>query len=81
MFVLFVQKPLHPSMKLQIYHLCEMGYLYRKIRTYCDKPSTGQMTQGLKHGLQKELGEFYKFLVLMQEQVSFIPLVLDVILK
>lgn len=60
---------IHPTLRLQTLKLCELGYCFTKIKNYCEKPTTGLMTQAFKQAIQKELQEFYRLLAVIQEKV------------
>jgi len=67
---MLLQTHISHSMRLKTLRLCDLGTLHKKIRMFCDKPSTGLVVQSLKYALQKELREYYRLLATVQSQIQ-----------
>ncbi|GJW01062.1 gamma-tubulin complex component 3 [Tanacetum coccineum] len=71
------------SVRVMVRKLCELGWLYRKVKGYVDESverfcdeDVGTVGQAFCAALQDELGEYYKLLAVLQAQaMNVIPLV------
>ncbi|PWA61831.1 Spc97/Spc98 [Artemisia annua] len=71
------------SVRLMVRKLCELGWLFRKVKGYVDESverfcdeDVGTVSQAFCAALQDELGEYYKLLAVLQAQeMNVIPLV------